>query len=171
MPAQSKSQQKYIYSLRGKYKSEEDTPDKFKWIWDNDWEQSEKNLPEKVTEGFSDWVLESFGLLDLNEEKVESNLVKDYIKICNRNIYIEDKDKSFKAVEALKEIDKITQLTLTDETNHKQFDPATLVRDARQINKNIIACEKLAIEIKKLQQRMESIYEDTAFKLSKYFEI
>jgi hypothetical protein len=34
MPAASHKQQKYIYFLRGKYKTKTDTPEKFKWIWD-----------------------------------------------------------------------------------------------------------------------------------------
>lgn len=43
MPATSRKQQKYIYFLRGKYKTKTDTPEKFKWIWEEGW----KDLQER----------------------------------------------------------------------------------------------------------------------------
>lgn len=47
MPAVSQSQRGLIFSRRNKYKSEEKTPKKWKWIWDEGWE-NKGELPEKV---------------------------------------------------------------------------------------------------------------------------
>lgn len=46
MPAQSQSQRALIFSRRDRYGSEESTPNKWKWIWDEGWENRGK-LPEK----------------------------------------------------------------------------------------------------------------------------
>ena len=47
MPAKSKQQLKLIYALRGKYKTKEDAPEKYKWAFDKKWTDNVKmkNLP------------------------------------------------------------------------------------------------------------------------------
>jgi len=51
MPAKSQQQLKMIYARRNRYKSEDKTPKKWKWIWDEDWtDVSFKELPEKIEE-------------------------------------------------------------------------------------------------------------------------
>jgi len=50
MPAQSQAQRGLIFGKRNQYKTKAKTPDKWKWIWDEDWENKGK-LPKKVTEG------------------------------------------------------------------------------------------------------------------------
>ncbi len=51
MPAKSQQQLKMIYARRNRYKSEDKTPKKWKWIWDEDWtDVSFKDLPEKIEE-------------------------------------------------------------------------------------------------------------------------
>jgi predicted Zn-ribbon and HTH transcriptional regulator len=47
MPAKSQSQRGLIFSKRKKYGSESDTPKKWKWIWEEGWENKGK-LPKKV---------------------------------------------------------------------------------------------------------------------------
>lgn len=47
MPAVSQSQRGLIFSKRNKYKSEENTPKKWRWIWDSEWE-NKGELPETV---------------------------------------------------------------------------------------------------------------------------
>jgi hypothetical protein len=37
MPSTSEKQRKYIFYLRGKYKTKTDTPESEKWIWDSGW--------------------------------------------------------------------------------------------------------------------------------------
>ena len=41
MPAKSIKQMRWIRYLRDKYKSKDKTPDKWKFIWDKDWEKLE----------------------------------------------------------------------------------------------------------------------------------
>jgi hypothetical protein len=46
--AQSKAQFKYIIMLRSKYKYKEKAPEKYKWVFDKEWEKVDyKKLPEK----------------------------------------------------------------------------------------------------------------------------
>lgn len=47
MPSKSRQQQKYVFYLRGKYKTKENTPDKFKWVWDSGWKKLEENIFDK----------------------------------------------------------------------------------------------------------------------------
>jgi hypothetical protein len=47
--AKSQSQRGLIFGKRNQYKTKEATPDKWKWIWDEDWENKGK-LPDKVDE-------------------------------------------------------------------------------------------------------------------------
>ena len=37
MPAKSVKQLRFIYALRGKYKSKKKTPKKYKWVWNDEW--------------------------------------------------------------------------------------------------------------------------------------
>ena len=46
MPAKSQSQRGLIFAKRDQYKSKAKTPDKWKWIWDEGWENKGK-LPKK----------------------------------------------------------------------------------------------------------------------------
>lgn len=47
MPAKSQAQRGLIFSRRDQYGSKKNTPKKWKWIWDEDWENKGK-LPKKV---------------------------------------------------------------------------------------------------------------------------
>lgn len=49
MPATSQAQRGLIFGKRSQYKTKKDTPKKWKWIWDEEWENKGK-LPEKVEE-------------------------------------------------------------------------------------------------------------------------
>jgi hypothetical protein len=49
MPVQSESQRKMIFAKRSQYKNKEKTPDKWKWIWNKDYE-NKGSLPEKLEE-------------------------------------------------------------------------------------------------------------------------
>lgn len=123
---------------------------------------------------FANHVLESLNLTDMLKEdndKVDSETIKDKIKFCNNNIYTKNKDKILNASNTLKDVAEMAKVTLQDVENHKKFDSKTLLRDSNQIDKNVIAIGRIAVEIKNLQQRLESLYEDTAFKLNKYFDI
>ena len=46
MPSSTEQQRKFIFAKRGQYKSKENTPDKWKFIWDKDWEKvQERYIP------------------------------------------------------------------------------------------------------------------------------
>ena len=47
MPAKSQAQRGLIFARRDQYGSKKNTPKKWKWIWDEDWENKGK-LPKKV---------------------------------------------------------------------------------------------------------------------------
>jgi len=51
MPAKSQAQRGLIFGKRNQYKTKKNTPKKWKWIWDEDYENKGK-LPEKVKESF-----------------------------------------------------------------------------------------------------------------------
>ena len=48
MPAKSEKQRAMIFARRDRYKTEKNTPKKWKWIWDEGWENKGK-LPESTS--------------------------------------------------------------------------------------------------------------------------
>ena len=63
MPARSKNQFRLIQAKRSQYKSEANTPDEWKWVWEEKWtDVNFKKLPKKVKENiitkFEDFVNE-----------------------------------------------------------------------------------------------------------------
>lgn len=64
MPAKSQAQRKLIFGKRSQYKNKENTPKKWMWIWDVDFENKGK-LPDKVKNEsfitiFKDFILKKF---------------------------------------------------------------------------------------------------------------
>lgn len=51
MPAKSQSQRGLVFSKRDQYGSEAKTPKKWKWVWEEEWENKGK-LPDKVSENY-----------------------------------------------------------------------------------------------------------------------
>lgn len=83
MPAKSESQRKMIFAKRDQYKTKENTPKKYKFIWDKDWE-NKGPLPNKVKKEQK--------LKELVKNLVSKILVKEgYIKVPDG---YEDKIKS-----------------------------------------------------------------------------
>ena len=71
MPAQSKSQLRYIFALRDKYKTKKNTPEDKQWIWDKEWEDVDwDKLPDKADES----IFESFNTYLLNEYLTDYDL-------------------------------------------------------------------------------------------------
>lgn len=51
MPSKSKTQFRYIQSIRSKYKNEKDTPTKYMWVWDDEWTSVDyDSLPDDANE-------------------------------------------------------------------------------------------------------------------------
>lgn len=59
MPAKSQSQRGLIFARRDQYGSKKNTPKKWKWIWDEDWENKGK-LPKKVKKKKNESVNEAY---------------------------------------------------------------------------------------------------------------
>lgn len=55
MPAKSKSQLRLIYAMRNKYKTKSKAPEKWKWVFDEEWTDNVKmnSLPDKKVESLS----------------------------------------------------------------------------------------------------------------------
>ena len=51
------------------------------------------------------------------------------------------------------------------------FDGVTVKRDVKEINKSSTLFEKTALEMERLQQRLESLYEDLGGKLGRYYDL
>jgi len=60
MPSRSEKQRKFIFAKRGQFKSRDKAPDKWKWVFDKEWEEIEENIimkpykrkfEEKIEEG------------------------------------------------------------------------------------------------------------------------
>jgi len=80
MPTRSQSQRKLIFAKRSQYGSRAETPEKWKWVWEKDWENKGK-LPDKVGE-----------IKELIRKLVTKHLVKEgYIRVPDG---YEDKIKS-----------------------------------------------------------------------------
>jgi len=47
MPSHSEKQRKMIFAKRSQYKTKENTPKKWKWIWEKGWEKLEESLTSK----------------------------------------------------------------------------------------------------------------------------
>lgn len=55
MPSSSEKQQKMIFAKRDQYKSKENTPDKWKWVWDSGWGKvKERYIPFNFEEEHED---------------------------------------------------------------------------------------------------------------------
>jgi len=50
MPSNSIKQRNYVFYLRGKYKNKSDTPEKYKWVWDDEWLKIKKEKCIKTIE-------------------------------------------------------------------------------------------------------------------------
>jgi len=94
MPSKSTKQRNYIFFLRGKYKSKENTPESQKWIWDQGWLKiKEDNMSVKkiVKESDQDDIIKIYSCFDFNNKGIaislnkEFNNLNDAIKYCLNN--------------------------------------------------------------------------------------
>lgn len=79
--------------------------------------------------------------------------------------------------EDLKKVaEAITSLTeraenLTVQETQDWFDEVTVKKNMRELKGNVKEFNRSVAEISKLQQRLESLYEDIGHKLSRYYEL
>lgn len=39
MPSSNEDQRRLVYAKRSQYKTKSDTPERWKWVWNSDWEE------------------------------------------------------------------------------------------------------------------------------------
>ena len=49
MPSRTNKQRRFIFAKRGKYKSSKNTPDNWKWIWNDDWTHVSDSLSHLIS--------------------------------------------------------------------------------------------------------------------------
>lgn len=94
MPSSTEKQRNYIFYLRGKYKSKENTPEDEKWIWESGWEKVKESHYTKnqikdilmnrlkfktfdLTPTYAKWIWEvPENELQLNENKTRKKYIK-----------------------------------------------------------------------------------------------
>jgi hypothetical protein len=99
MPADSRKQQQMIYAKRGQYKSKENTPEDWKWIWNDDWSKVKEEKDKLYIIPGTDAVR----LKDRNYHVHTSDLIEGmepleietFKKICNE-LEIKEKELSIK---------------------------------------------------------------------------
>ena len=116
---------------------------------------------------------------DGGEEEKEQPLLtpeqkKLYIELIGKyNQYGESVYRHGKLKEAYKNIKKIVEFAsknIVDESGD-WFDGVTLSRHSRKMNESFKIFEKTVMEITKLQQRLETVYEEIGETLGRYYEI
>jgi hypothetical protein len=81
MPTKSEVQRRLIFGKRNQYKNKDNTPIKWKWIWDSHWENKGK-LPEKITEQIKSIVREVIKEIEYNSNQ-EREMKVEFEKIAN----------------------------------------------------------------------------------------
>lgn len=112
------------------------------------------------------------------EEKQEPLLTPEqkalYVELIGKyNQYGESIYRQGKLKEAYSNIKKIVEFAsknIVDESGD-WFDGVTLTRHSRRMNESFKIFEKTVKEITKLQQRLETVYEEIGETLGKYYEI
>lgn len=87
MPAKSQSQRRLIFKKRDQYKNKENAPEKWKWVFDSEWENKGK-LPEKISKikKFKEYVNENYSY---NESLYDDFLRLDPKIVKNNEYFIE----------------------------------------------------------------------------------
>lgn len=136
-------------------------------------EELQKIVRSAVTEVISESV---HGKKNEEEEvpKFTPEEKKEYMEaIAKFNEYGKDIYRSSKLVETAKKIKKIVEFAsknIMDESGD-WFDKVILTRHSKKMNESLKIFEKTAEEMSKLQQRMESVYEEIGETLGKYYDI
>jgi hypothetical protein len=184
MPAQTEKQRSYIFSMRNKYKTKEQTPAKLKFIWDSGWENKGK-LPEKVKENTMKNLIDLLKEASEDVEPIEqqnelpdsedTNAANDLkltsilktIKKTDSELTNEQKRQFVKAVEAYNEIapfvyrDSDTMKAITQSmlmigriTEQLVTEKADEWMDAQTVKKDVKAINDSAKQFEKTAQEL-----------------
>lgn len=136
-----------------------------------------KKIRERIEKTVRSLMREGEGV-DGGEEKKEPTLTPEqkalYTELIRKyNQYGESIYREGRLRETYKNIKKIVEFAsknIVDESGD-WFDGVTLSRHSRKMNESFKIFEKTVMEITKLQQRLESVYEEIGETLSRYYEI
>lgn len=107
MPSKSKQQLKLVYAMRTKYKTKADTPDRWKWVWEEGWGKLEKDAPEKITESLFDLIYQS--VIEEMNDNVKIVLDADGAEIKpNDNVIVKKTGQVFKVRKADPETNSVS---------------------------------------------------------------
>ena len=137
-------------------------------------EQRKQKISKLVKETVTQVMREN----ESEEEKQEPLLTPEqkalYVELIGKyNQYGESIYRQGKLRESYKNIKKIVEFAsknIVDESGD-WFDGVTLTRHSRRMNESFKIFEKTVKEITKLQQRLETVYEEIGETLGKYYEI
>ena len=134
-----------------------------------------KNLSEKIEKTVRSILREGKdGDKEQNEPLLTPEQKQLYIELIGKyNQYGESVYRQGKLRETYKNIKKIVEFAsknIVDESGD-WFDGVTLSRHTRKMNESFKVFEKTVMEITKLQQRLESVYEEIGETLGRYYEI
>lgn len=134
-----------------------------------------KNLSEKIEKTVRSILREGEdGGKEQNEPLLTPEQKKLYIELIGKyNQYGESVYRQGKLKETYKNIKKIVEFAsknIVDESGD-WFDTVTLSRHTRKMNESFKVFEKTVMEITKLQQRLEAVYEEIGETLGRYYEI
>lgn len=131
-------------------------------------------LKRMVKEAVSQVVNESKESFHEDEVKLTPEEKAKYMESISRfNEYGSQIYRSTDIEETLKNIKKIVEFAsknIVDESGD-WFDKVTLTRHSKKMQESLKLFEKTATEMKQLQQRIESLYEEIGETLGKYYEI
>ena len=136
-----------------------------------------KKIRERIEKTVRSLMREGEGV-DGGEEKKEPTLTPEqkalYTELIRKyNQYGESIYREGRLRETYKNIKKIVEFAsknIVDESGD-WFDGVTVSRHSRKMNESFKIFEKTVMEITKLQQRLESVYEEIGETLSRYYEI
>lgn len=130
-------------------------------------ERIEKTVRSLMREGEDSGEEKKDPILTPEQKALYTELIRKY------NQYGESIYREGKLRETYKHIKKIVEFAsknIVDESGD-WFDGVTLSRHSRKMNESFKIFEKTVMEITKLQQRLESVYEEIGETLSRYYEI
>jgi hypothetical protein len=137
-------------------------------------ESSIKELKRMVAKAVSELLKEGIDQEQPKEPLLTPEQKKRYIEsIAKYNEYGDSIYRGNNLKQVYKEIKRVVEFASKNimEESGDWFDQVTLGRHTRKMNESLRVFEKTVAEVIKLQQRLESVYEDIGQTLGRYYEI
>lgn len=137
-------------------------------------ENTMKELKRMVSKAVSEVLKEGITEKEPKDPILTPEQKKAYVEaIARYNEYGETIYRGNNLKETYKQIRKVVEFASKNimEESGDWFDQVTLGRHTRKMNESMKVFEKTVAEVIKLQQRLESVYEDIGQTLGRYYEI